>query len=62
MEPNTQRLTWIKTILRRKNNGSYGQIIRGLTGVKHESMMEKVQAISSYRQTDNSNLLEIDMG
>ena len=48
-EPNHQRNNWIKTILRRKNNGSYGQIVRGLTGAKHDTILEKAQAVSSHR-------------
>ena len=33
------RHNWMQNILRRKNNGSYGQIVRGLTSVKHDSLL-----------------------
>ena len=38
------------TILRRKNNGSYGQIIRGPTASKHGSVLEKARAATTYRE------------
>ncbi len=37
-------------ILRRKNNGSYGQIIRGPTAAKHGSVLEKARAVTTYRE------------
>lgn len=42
-ERNHPHKKWVQTIIRRKNNGSQGQIMKGLTGAKHEKVLEKAK-------------------
>jgi hypothetical protein len=44
-ERNDPHKKWVQTIIRRKNNGSQGQIMKGLTGAKHEKVLEKAKTV-----------------
>lgn len=50
-----QRKNWRNSILRRKNNGSHGQIIRGFAHSRHCSVLEKAQP--QLEQIKNSLIL-----
>jgi len=45
---------WKKSILRRKNNGSQGKIITGLSGKRHSVLIEKAKLLVSQEPTSRN--------